>query len=107
MSWLPGWSVFGSHTPIFWLNVFLGAILGYVATRIRSMGTQFEGVTWVQVLGTVAGMVGGATIFLFLGIVTLLFYFVTGGTHTRELVVLSVLGQLAVFVVFVYRKDYP
>lgn len=106
MSWLPGWSIFGTHTPIFWLNVVLGGVLGYVAARVRSFGTRFEGNRWMLVLGTVAGVVGGSTVFLFLGIVTLLFYFLTGAMRTPQLIALSVLGQLALFVVIVYRKDY-
>lgn len=104
MSWLPGSSIFGSQTPIFWLNVFLGAGLGYVATRLRSYGTRFEGEVWMQVLGTCAGMIAGATVFLCLGILTLMLYFITGAMRTAELVVLSVLGQLALFMVFVLRR---
>lgn len=104
MSWLPGWSIFGTHTPVFWLNVLLGGVLGYVATRLRSMGTRFEGERWMLVLGTTAGIVAGATLFLFLGILTVLLYFITGGMRTGQLVLFSVLGQLALFVFFVYRK---
>lgn len=106
MSWLPGWSIFGSHTPVFWLNVLLGGVLGFIATRIRSVGTRFEGERWMLVLGTVAGIVGGATVFLFLGIMTLLFYFIIGRMRLTELIVFSVLGQLALFVYFTLRRDY-
>ncbi|MFQ6046422.1 MAG: hypothetical protein ACE5PT_08705 [Gemmatimonadales bacterium] len=106
MEWLPGTQLFGSHTPVLWLNAALGATLGFVATRVRAAGTVFEGKVWMLGLGTVAGVIAGTTLALFWGLLIALFEYVTGETSAGALLGMSVLSQLALFAVVVLRRRY-
>lgn len=106
-SWLPGYSVFGSHTPVFWINFLLGGTLGYFATRIRAEGTRYEGVGWMLGLGVVAGLVSGTTIFAFWGLVVMMMALTSGRMGgTFQLAVLSMLSQVLLFVYLVLRRGY-
>lgn len=106
MEWLPGSLIFGGHTPVLWLNVLLGAALGFVATRIRAAGTVFQGKAWMLGLGTVAGVIAGATIAVTWGLLMALYEYATGAKSAGALLGMSMLSQLALFALVVMRRRY-
>jgi hypothetical protein len=104
MEWLPGTSIFQHHTPVFWLSLITGTGLGALAGRLRTTGTVYEGRHWILWMSGLAGAVTGTTLFLFLSLASLLANARSGGGRAAPVAVWTVLGQLALFMVFVLRR---
>ena len=92
-------------TGDFWLSLIVGSILGLAAARIRLSNSPLQGRRWVVVLGSAAGGIVGAVVFLGLALATAVFDYFLEQQNRWELVGPTLLIILFLFVGFSLRRE--
>ena len=92
-------------TGDFWISLIVGSILGLVATRIRLSNSPLQGRRWVVVLGSAAGGIVGAVVFLGLSLTTAVFDYSLEQPNDWELLGPALLIMLFLFVGFSLRRE--
>jgi hypothetical protein len=88
----------------FWIALIVGSVLGLAAARIRLSDSPLQGRRWVIVLGSVAGGIAGAVVFLGLGLATAVFDYSLEQLNNWELLGPTLLIMLFLFVGFSLRR---
>lgn len=89
----------------FWISLFVGGALGLAAARIRLSNSPLQGRRWVEVLGSAAGAIMGAVVFLGLSLTAAIFDYSLGQPNDWGLLGSTLLIMLFLFVGFSLRRD--
>ena len=91
-------------TVEFWTSLIGGCVLGLVAARIRLSNSPLQGRRCVEVLGSAAGVVMGAVVFLGLSLATAIFDYSLEQPNDWSLLGPTLLIMLFLFVGFSIRR---
>ncbi len=91
---------------MWWASCATGAALGYLAGRIRAVGTQFEGNPWVLLLAGVAGAVVGAVTFVANLLFLVAFLSLSGWGNPGQVFAVTLVVLVVMFAAFVLRRKY-
>ncbi len=98
--------MFREFNWVWWASCATGAALGYLAGRIRAVGTQHEGNPWVLLLAGVAGAVVEAVTFLANLLVLGAFLSLSGWGNPGQVFVITLGVLVVMFAAFVFRRKY-